>query len=141
MLNRTAVLLGLLLVSATPDEVAFDAGIEFAKAGGESLQLNLARPRNPAGKTPAILCIHGGGFRAGKREGWDARCKLLAEHGYVAATVTYRLAPKHPSRPRSRMSRPPSGGSGRTPKSTPSIRRRSAWSGIRRGDTWRSSSG
>jgi acetyl esterase/lipase len=82
--------------ATTPDEILFEPGIEFAKPGGESLQLNLARPKTPSGKTAAILCIHGGGFRAGKREGWDARCKLLAEHGYVAATATYRLAPKFP---------------------------------------------
>ena len=78
----------------TPDEITFESGLDYAKPGGESLQLDLARPKNVPGKLPAILCIHGGGFRAGKREGWDARCKLLAERGYVAATITYRLAPK-----------------------------------------------
>ncbi len=41
------------------------------------------------------MCIHGGGFRAGKRDSYDALCIKLAERGYVAATVTYRLAPKH----------------------------------------------
>ena len=94
-----ALLLALaasLFGTVPADEVSFEAGIEFAKADGQSLQLNLARPKVQSGKTPAILCIHGGGFRAGKREGWDARCKLLAEQGYVAATVTYRLAPKYP---------------------------------------------
>jgi acetyl esterase/lipase len=88
-----------LLVPAwagAPDEIVFESGIEYAKPGGESLQLDLARPKSPNGKCPAILCIHGGGFRAGKREGWDGRCKMLAERGYVAATVTYRLAPKAP---------------------------------------------
>lgn len=94
MMLRLGLALGLLALSAPPDEITFEAGLEFAKPGGESLQLNLARPKVQSGKTPAILCIHGGGFRAGKREGWDARCKLLAEQGYVAATATYRLAPK-----------------------------------------------
>ena len=42
-----------------------------------------------------MLCIHGGGFRAGKRESYDALCIKLAEKGFVAATVTYRLAPQH----------------------------------------------
>ena len=42
-----------------------------------------------------MLCIHGGGFRAGKRDSYDALCLKLAERGYVAATITYRLAPKH----------------------------------------------
>jgi acetyl esterase/lipase len=97
MLHPLRLTAFLLAVTASngADEITFEAGIEFAKPGGESLQLNLARPKSPSGKLPAILCIHGGGFRAGKREGWDARCKLLAERGYVAATVTYRLAPKH----------------------------------------------
>jgi acetyl esterase/lipase len=43
-----------------------------------------------------VLCIHGGGFRAGNRESYDALCVKLAERGYVAATMTYRLAPKYP---------------------------------------------
>ena len=38
----------------------------------------------------------GGGFRAGNREHHDQLCIRLAQRGYVAATVTYRLAPKHP---------------------------------------------
>jgi acetyl esterase/lipase len=98
MLKLRWALLSLLLPAwaTPPDEIVFEAGIEFSKPGGEALQLDLARPKTPAGKCPAILCIHGGGFRAGKREGWDGRCKMLAEHGYVAVTATYRLAPKFP---------------------------------------------
>src|SRR5205085_8578050 len=46
-------------------------------------------------KLPAIVCVHGGGFRAGKRERWDDTCKMLAQRGYVAATVSYRLAPDY----------------------------------------------
>src|SRR4030095_13339996 len=41
------------------------------------------------------VCIHGGGFRAGTREGYDKLCLTLAERGYVAATITYRLAPAY----------------------------------------------
>lgn len=79
---------------AVAGEIVFEQGVEYATADGESLQLNLARPKEGSGPFPAILCIHGGGFRAGKREGWDKRCQMFAERGYVAATVTYRLAPK-----------------------------------------------
>jgi acetyl esterase/lipase len=95
-MTRLLAALVLAAMMAPAQDVTFEKDLEFARAGGEILQLNLARPKSAAGKTPAVLCIHGGGFRAGKREGWDARCKLLAEHGFVAATVTYRLAPKHP---------------------------------------------
>ena len=97
MITRLLLGLAVLLGGGSPaDEITFEAGLEFAKPGGEALLLNLAAPKNAKAKRPAILCIHGGGFRAGKREGWDARCKLLAERGYVAATLTYRLAPKSP---------------------------------------------
>jgi acetyl esterase/lipase len=58
------------------------------------LQLNVAMPKGD-GPFPAVLCIHGGGFRAGTRDAYEGLIKKLAEHGYVAATVTYRLAPKY----------------------------------------------
>jgi acetyl esterase/lipase len=82
--------------STVPDDVVFETDIEYANPDGQHLQLNLARPKKGDGPFPAILCIHGGGFRAGKREGYDAQCIRLAQHGYVALTVSYRLAPKYP---------------------------------------------
>ena len=78
-----------------PDDVAFEAGIEYAKPDGQSLQLNMARPKTGDGPFPAIICIHGGGFRAGNRESYNSLAIKLAQNGYVAVTVTYRLAPKH----------------------------------------------
>ena len=78
---------------AIPDTVAFERGIEFANPGDQHLQLDLARPKNGEGPFPAIVCIHGGGFRAGTRDGYDAMCVTLAQKGYVAITITYRLAP------------------------------------------------
>ncbi|HEY2572589.1 MAG TPA: alpha/beta hydrolase [Verrucomicrobiaceae bacterium] len=79
-----------------PDDVVFKRGIEFANPDEQHLQVNLARPKNSAGALPAVVCIHGGGFRAGTRESYDKLCVTLAQHGYVAMTVTYRLAPKYP---------------------------------------------
>src|SRR4051794_26673595 len=81
---------------SVPDNVIFERGLEYANPDGQHLQLNLARPKSAAGPSPAVLCIHGGGFRAGKRESYDGLCIRLAGQGYVAATATYRLAPKYP---------------------------------------------
>ena len=78
-----------------PDSVQWETGIEYANPDNTHLQLNLARPKQGDGPFPTVLCIHGGGFRAGKRESYDALCVKLAERGYVAATITYRLAPAH----------------------------------------------
>jgi len=79
-----------------PEDVIFEAGIEYTNPDNQHLKLNLARPKKGDGPFPAILCIHGGGFRAGKREGYDGLCVRLAQQGYVAMTVSYRLAPKNP---------------------------------------------
>jgi acetyl esterase/lipase len=88
--------LGLAGALARAD-VMFEEGIEYANPDDQHLKLNLARPKDvkEGEQRPAIVCIHGGGFRAGDRKGWDAACKKLAERGYVAVTVTYRLAPKY----------------------------------------------
>jgi acetyl esterase/lipase len=78
-----------------PENVVFVPNIEYANPGGQHLQLDLARPKAGDGPFPAAVCIHGGGFRAGTRQGYDGLCLRLAQHGYVAVTVSYRLAPKY----------------------------------------------
>jgi acetyl esterase/lipase len=78
-----------------PEHVVFEPDIEFANPDGQHLQLDMARPKSGDGPLPAIVCIHGGGFRAGSRQGYDKLCIRLAGEGYVAVTVSYRLAPKY----------------------------------------------
>lgn len=80
---------------AVPDDVAFEPGIEYANPDGQHLRLDLARPKTGDGPFPAVVCIHGGGFRAGSREVYDGLVVRLAQKGYVAVTVSYRLAPKY----------------------------------------------
>ena len=78
-----------------PEGVTFTRDVEFSNPDGQHLQVNLAQPKGD-GPFPAVVCIHGGGFRAGKRESYDKLCLTLAQRGYVAMTVTYRLAPAYP---------------------------------------------
>lgn len=80
---------------AVPDDVLFETGIEYSNPDNQHLQLNMARPRNGKGPFPVILCIHGGGFRAGSRDGYNKLCQTLAQRGFVAVTASYRLAPKY----------------------------------------------
>ena len=98
----TVTLLGLFVLASSvvfaappvPDNVVWEEGIEYTNPDNQHLQLNLARPKSGEGPFPAVICIHGGGFRAGKRDGYDGLCVKLAERGYVAATISYRLAPQ-----------------------------------------------
>jgi len=95
---RISVLIMAASILAPPlsaAEITVHEGIEYSNPDDQHLKLNLARPKKIDGRAPAVLCIHGGGFRAGRRERWDKLCRQLAERGYVAATVTYRLAPKY----------------------------------------------
>ena len=88
----------LLLLACTAvraqDNVLVQNDIEFANPDDQHLLLDMASPKSGKGPFPAILCIHGGGFRAGDRHGYDGLIKKLAQRGYVAVTVEYRLSPK-----------------------------------------------
>jgi acetyl esterase/lipase len=81
--------------ASRPAEVLIEKGIEYSNPDGQHLQVNMARPQGN-GPFPAVVCIHGGGFRAGHRDGYNDLIQRLAERGYVAITVSYRLAPKYP---------------------------------------------
>jgi acetyl esterase/lipase len=81
--------------AADTPEIEFRPDIEYGTGGGEPLRLNLARPKNAAGPLPAVVFIHGGGWSGGKREVHDPQVREWAAKGYVTATVTYRLLPKH----------------------------------------------
>lgn len=76
-----------------PDSVILERDIDYAPILGGKLQMDVARPK-AGGPHPAIVMIHGGGFRAGSRASYLPLALRLAERGYVAATVSYRLAPK-----------------------------------------------
>lgn len=78
-----------------PENVRFEQAIEYSNPDGQHLQLNLARPKSGSGPFPVVMCIHGGGFRAGSRDGYNQLCLTLAQHGFVGVTVSYRLAPKY----------------------------------------------
>ncbi|HEY3740130.1 MAG TPA: alpha/beta hydrolase fold domain-containing protein, partial [Bryobacteraceae bacterium] len=74
-----------------PSDVAADMGVEYSHVW-EREAMDIYKPKAP-GVYPAVVAVHGGGFRAGTREGYRALCIKLAQHGYVAATVSYRLSP------------------------------------------------
>jgi acetyl esterase/lipase len=74
----------------------FAQAVTESYASGDPQQvMDIVRPKE-AGLHPAILAIHGGGFRGGSRKGYLATCATLAQHGYVCATADYRLAPAAP---------------------------------------------
>lgn len=78
-----------------PDTVIHEADIEYSNVGGR-MAMDIVRPKVPsAAALPAVVLIHGGGFRAGNRQSYLVTAARLAERGYVAATISYRLAPRN----------------------------------------------
>jgi acetyl esterase/lipase len=99
VMNRFLRFAALLLVGwlagfapVSAQEVERD--IPYTKAGSVELQLDLALPKGD-GPFPAVICLHGGGWRGGKRQDMNKTIEVLAGRGFVAAAVTYRLSPDH----------------------------------------------
>ncbi len=77
----------------TAESVRLENDVVFGKGGEQELKLDLALP-DGKGPFPAVLCIHGGGWRDGNRKQFAQTIRLLAEKGYVGVSVQYRLTPK-----------------------------------------------
>lgn len=70
--------------------------IEFARAGGRRLRLDITAPSDarPGDRRPAILQIHGGAWVIGdKREQGLPLLEHLAANGWVTFNANYRLSP------------------------------------------------
>ena len=57
----------------------------------ERQKYDLALPRDCAGRHGLIVCIHGGAFLAGDKDGYAEEIEMWAEQGYAAASVNYRF--------------------------------------------------
>ncbi len=83
-------------ISAEPEEappagVSLLQDVEMGKGGDRTLHAEIACPSAlSAAPLPAVIRIHGGGWRLGSHKEKTAR--WLARHGYFVATVEYRLS-------------------------------------------------
>ncbi len=77
-----------------PSDVTLDRAVDYTSIPHGRLAMDIARPKAP-GQYPGIVLIHGGGFSGGSRESYLPLALRLAQHGYVAATVSYRLTPSY----------------------------------------------
>lgn len=92
MLRGLLSLAAFPLLAQVPDRLIHQQAVAYAHDSPEQV-MDIVRPRD--GRIhPAIVAVHGGGFRAGSRRGYLPQCVRLAEQGYVCATIDYRLAPK-----------------------------------------------
>ncbi|WP_438479347.1 alpha/beta hydrolase fold domain-containing protein [Oleiharenicola lentus] len=71
--------------------IPIEKGLVYGRAGNTELKLDLARPREGNGPFPAVVWIHGGGWMNGDRSMGHGPLRLLATHGYVAASISHRF--------------------------------------------------
>lgn len=69
-----------------------EAGLVYGTGGGRELKLDLYRPSAKEGPFPAVVFVHGGGWRAGHRGHFSRQAMYLATRGYVCACIEYRLS-------------------------------------------------
>jgi acetyl esterase/lipase len=77
-----------------PDGVVVRGGIRYRQLSDGPLHLDVYQPagREPREGWPAIVAIHGGGWRGGSRTEYGPSVARLAQHGYVVFAVDYRLS-------------------------------------------------
>ncbi|HVU52878.1 MAG TPA: alpha/beta hydrolase [Polyangia bacterium] len=66
--------------------------VKYATVDGVALALDVYRPA-VAGRVPAIVVVHGGGWSAGDKGEAPRASAWLAAHGFAVFDVQYRLAP------------------------------------------------
>jgi acetyl esterase/lipase len=97
---KRVVLASLLLFALAGTSPAAEPPIDilrnqvFVERDSGPLAADVYRPQG-AGPFPAILVVHGGAWRMGARADFATIAKGLAEHGYAAVAIDYRLAPTY----------------------------------------------
>lgn len=78
-----------------PDSVKIVPDLVYAQYGERKVLLDLYLPNSPAQKAlPCIMVIHGGGWRNGDKQRFAPIAASLADHGFAAACIGYRLLPE-----------------------------------------------
>jgi arylsulfatase A len=81
---------------STLDRLHAKLDVTYSRYGDRTLEMDLYRPKGAWGELPAVVCIHGGGWAKGNRTSHSKVAQALANRGYVAATISYRLSGEAP---------------------------------------------
>jgi len=76
---------------ATSDRVTIEEGVVFGTGGGRDLKCDVFTPPGRPRNAPAVLLVHGGGWRRGDRSQLRGYGILLGRKGYVCVCSEYRL--------------------------------------------------
>ena len=72
-----------------------ETDVVWRTVDGVDLTLDAFLPARKRASRPAVLLIHGGGWTQGDKSNHYDEARQLAELGYLAFSINYRLAPQH----------------------------------------------
>jgi acetyl esterase/lipase len=76
------------------DNLVEHRSIVFAEYPNKKLELDLFLPKSPFDEpVPAVVCIHGGGWTVNRRLWFEPFAQYLADKGFAAVTIDYRMLP------------------------------------------------
>ncbi len=78
--------------TAIPNDITAKLDIPYARYGDRQVLLDLFTQRQRSGPQPALVIVHGGGWKNGDKTKFRALAVALAQRGYVTAAIEYRLA-------------------------------------------------
>ncbi len=84
---------------ADPATVEVQSDLTYATPDGTAVQLDAYLPPPGTGTStdrPAVVLIHGGGWKAGDKSGVAALGRAIAAHGWPAFAIDYRMTTDHP---------------------------------------------
>lgn len=96
---RGAARLGQLLPQARPERHGVEVIRDISYAEDDlrpEHRIDVYRPRNMSSPLPAVLYVHGGGFRILSKDTHWIMGLAFARRGFVVFNAGYRLAPDHP---------------------------------------------
>jgi acetyl esterase/lipase len=73
-----------------PDTVTLEQDVVYLEAGDYPLTLDIAMPKGLTKPVPAVVHIHGGGFKSGTKSARHA--VRYASEGYIGVSINYRLS-------------------------------------------------
>lgn len=75
-----------------PDSVELRADLVYARYGPRELKADLYLPKSGPGPFPAVVYVHGGGWRNGSKSAFSRHAAHMATRGYAGLCIEYRLS-------------------------------------------------
>lgn len=75
-----------------PDNVELRLDVVYTRYGAREMRLDIYRPKGNPTPLPAVLYVHGGGWKGGSKNAFRRQAAYLATRGFAGACVEYRLS-------------------------------------------------